>query len=45
MVSGTHYTISNVWLFKNDKFAVLLLGIMLPNGIMHLKMEDLYYYY
>ena len=38
----THYTILNVWLFNNDKFAVLLLVIMSSNDILHLKMEDLY---
>ena len=42
MLSDTHYTKLNVWLFKNDKFAVLLLVIMSPNDILHLKMEDPY---
>ena len=42
MLSDTHYTIPNVWLFKNDKFVVLLALIMLPNDILLLKMEDLY---
>ena len=30
-------------LFKNDKVAVLLLVIMSPTDILHLKIEDLYY--
>jgi len=38
MLSDTHYTILN----KNDTFAVLLV-IMSPNGILHLKMEDPYF--
>jgi len=40
MLPDTHYTILNVWLFKNDKLAILLLVITSPNGILHLKMED-----
>ena len=42
MVSDTHYTLFTVWLFTNDKFAVLLHVIMKQNGILHLKMEDPY---
>ena len=40
MISDTHYTIINVWLFKDDKFAVLQVIIMSPNNILHLKMGD-----
>ena len=43
MLSDTYYTILNVWLFKNDKFAVLLPVITSANGILHLKMDDSYY--
>ena len=42
MLPDTHYTILNVWLFKNNKFAVLLLVIMSPNDILDLKMKDPY---
>ena len=42
MLSDTFYTMLNVWLFKNEKSAVLLLIIMSLNGILHLKMENLY---
>ena len=40
MLSDTHYTVLNVWLFKNDKFAVLVLVIVSSNDILYLKMED-----
>ena len=39
-MSDTYYTIINAWLFKNDKFAVILLVIMWPNDILHIKMEN-----
>ena len=41
MLSDTHYLKLNVWLFKNDKFALLLV-IMSQNCIFHVKMEDPY---
>ena len=43
MLSDTHYTILNVWLFKNDKFTVLLQCLTSSNDILHLKMEDPYW--
>ena len=42
MLSETGYTILNVWVIKNDKFAILSLVIMSPNGILYLKVEKLY---
>ena len=42
MLSGTHDTILNLWLFKSDTFAELLLVIIWPNDTLNLKMDDSY---
>ena len=42
VIRHTVRNIFYVWLFKNEKFAILLLVIMSPNDILHLKMEDPY---